>query len=130
MKELSLEDNEIESLEGFPELWSLMELYLGNNKIVDSKHIKSLTGLSKLIILDLSGNPISKESSYRFYTLYLLKKLKVLDGISIESPEHQQAREHFTGRLTEEILRENLRGKPCEEVTELDLKGCNLKDFE
>lgn len=77
-----------------------MELYIGNNKISDSKHIKSLSGLSKLIILDLSGNPISKESSYRFYTLYLLKKLKVLDGISIESPEHQQAREHFTGRLT------------------------------
>lgn len=60
LKELSLEDNEIETLEGFPELWSLMELYIGNNKINDSKHIKYLTGLTKLIILDLSGNPISK----------------------------------------------------------------------
>jgi hypothetical protein len=40
----------------------------------------------------LSGNPISKEESYRFYVLYLLKKLKVLDGISVESPEHIQAR--------------------------------------
>ena len=69
-----------------------MELYIGNNKIRDSKQIKNLTALSKLIILDLSGNPISKENNYRFYTLYLLKKLKVLDGISIESPEHQQAR--------------------------------------
>lgn len=106
-----------------------MELYIGNNKISDSKHIKSLTGLSKLIILDLSGNPISKENSYRFYTLYLIKKLKVLDGISIETPEQQQAREHFTGRLTEEILKENLRGRPCDEVMELELKGCKLKDF-
>lgn len=78
-----------------------MELYIGNNKIKDSKHIKSLAGLTKLIILDLSGNPISKDNSYRYYTVFLLKKLKVLDGISIESPEHQQAREHFTGRLTE-----------------------------
>lgn len=37
-----------------------MELYIGNNKISDTKHIKCLTGLTKLIILDLSGNPISK----------------------------------------------------------------------
>ena len=107
-----------------------MELYIGNNKISDSNQIKSLSSLNKLIILDLSGNPISKEESYRFYTLFLLKKLKVLDGISIESPEHQQAREHFTGRLTDEILKENLRGTSCEEVMELELKECNLKDFE
>lgn len=78
-----------------------MELYIGNNKISDSKHIKSLSGLSKLIILDLSGNPISKENNYRLHTIHLIKKLKVLDGISIETPEQQQAREHFTGRLTE-----------------------------
>jgi Leucine-rich repeat (LRR) protein len=111
-----LEDNEIESLVEFPELRSLMELYIGNNKITDSNQIKSLSGLNKLIILDLSGNPISREESYRFYTLFLLKKLKVLDGISIESPEHQQAREHFTGRLTDEILKENLRGASCEDI--------------
>jgi hypothetical protein len=49
----------------------------------------------------------------------LLKKLKVLDGISIENPEHQQAREHFTGRLTDEILKENLRGSTCESIMEL-----------
>lgn len=107
-----------------------MELYIGNNKISDSNQIKNISALTKLIILDLSGNPISREESYRFYTLYLLKKLKVLDGISIESPEHQQAREHFTGRLTEEILRENLKGFTPEDIIELELKDCNLKDFE
>ena len=69
-----------------------MELYIGNNKIGDSKQLKILTSLTKLIILDISGNPISKESNYRFYTLYLLKNLKVLDGISIETSESQQAR--------------------------------------
>jgi Leucine-rich repeat (LRR) protein len=84
--QLSLEDNIIDTFENFPELRSLMELYIGNNKITDSKQVKNLCGLNKLIILDLSGNPISKEESYRFYVLYLLKKLKVLDGISVESP--------------------------------------------
>jgi Leucine-rich repeat (LRR) protein len=37
-----------------------MELYIGNNKITDLKQVKHLTGLNKLIILDLSGNSISK----------------------------------------------------------------------
>jgi len=37
--QLSLEDNCIESLEEFPELRNLMELYLGNNAIVESKEI-------------------------------------------------------------------------------------------
>jgi len=37
-----------------------MELYIGNNKITDIKQVKYLTGLNKLIILDLSGNSISK----------------------------------------------------------------------
>lgn len=53
----------------------------------------------------MSGNPLSRDSGYRIYTLYILKKLKVLDGTSVENFEQQQAREHFTGRLTEEILR-------------------------
>ena len=69
-----------------------MELYIGNNKISDSKEVKYLAGLNKLIILSLSGNPISREQNYRLHTLFFLKKLKVLDGISIESPEHQLAR--------------------------------------
>lgn len=37
--QLSLEDNSIESLEEFPELRNLMELYLGNNSIIESKEI-------------------------------------------------------------------------------------------
>ena len=40
----------------------------------------------------------------RIYTLFLITKLKVLDGISIEPQEQQLAKDQFTGRLTEEIL--------------------------
>jgi Leucine-rich repeat (LRR) protein len=78
----------------------------------------------------MSGNPLSRDSSYRIYTLYILKKLKVLDGNTIEGFEQQQAREHFTGRLTEEILRDKLDGRRAEDITELDLCNCRLKDFE
>ena len=65
---------------------------MGNNKIVNPKEVKHLKDLQKLIILDMSGNPLSKDSSYRIFTLYILRKLKVLDGISIEGFEQQQAR--------------------------------------
>lgn len=109
---------------------SLAELYLGNNKIIDSREVKYLKDLQKLIILDMSGNPVSKDSSYRIYTLYVLRKLKVLDGISIEGFEQQQAKEHFTGRLTEEILRERLdEGYTTENVKILNLRNSRLKDF-
>lgn len=43
--QLSLEDNQIEVLENFPELKDLMELYLGNNHILDSKEINNLKNL-------------------------------------------------------------------------------------
>lgn len=99
--QLSLEDNEIESLEGFPELKNLMELYIGNNRLTESKEIAVLKPLHKLIILDMyynfyfinqslflkyfrSGNPFSKDPNYRIYSLFIINKLKVLDGISIE----------------------------------------------
>lgn len=64
-----------------------MELYLGNNRITDSKEIVNLKNSVKLIILDLSGNPFSRDPNYRIYTLFVIKKLKVLDGISIEASE-------------------------------------------
>ena len=62
-----------------------MELYLANNNIINIKEIQYLTILSKLIILDLSNNPICRDPNYRIITLYNNKKLKVLDGLSIEN---------------------------------------------
>lgn len=78
----------------------------------------------------MSGNPLSRDGNYRMYSLFILKKLKVLDGNTIEGIEQQQAREHFTGRLTEEILRERLDGRRAEDLVELDLSNCRLKDFD
>jgi len=40
-----------------------------------------------------------------------LRKLKVLDGISVESNEHMDAKETFAGRLTEEILESRIGGR-------------------
>lgn len=106
-----------------------MELYLGNNNIANSKEINNLKHLQKLIILDLSGNPFSRDENYRVYTLFVIKKLKVLDGISIEIQEQQMAKDLFTGRLTEEILQSRLCGQSALQVTDLDLSNCKLRYF-
>lgn len=65
-----------------------MELYLGNNQISDIKEITKLKNLGRLIILDISGNNLSRDQTYRIYCIFHLRKLKVLDGVSIEQTEH------------------------------------------
>ena len=102
LTQLSLEDNEIDTLSGLDTLSNLMEFYVGNNCLTNIKQIIQLKKLPKLIILDISGNEISRERLYIVY--HLKKKLKVLDGISIEQTETQQSNEMFAGRLTDEIL--------------------------
>lgn len=128
--QISLEDNKITTLNEFPDLINLMELYLGNNLITNPKEIQNLKNLKKLIILDISGNPLTKDPNHRIFTLYNLKKLKVLDGISVEINEYHTAKELYTGRLTEEILLSRLNDLSPENVQELDLTNCKLKDFE
>lgn len=54
-----------------------MELYCGNNRVAEIKQVLVLRDLSKLIILDLSGNPVCADAEYRAYTLFSLRKLKV-----------------------------------------------------
>eukprot|EP01017_Pseudomicrothorax_dubius_P006461 TRINITY_DN11840_c0_g1_i2.p1 TRINITY_DN11840_c0_g1~~TRINITY_DN11840_c0_g1_i2.p1 ORF type:complete len:395 (+),score=114.40 TRINITY_DN11840_c0_g1_i2:52-1236(+) len=107
-----------------------MELYLSNNKISEINEVKNLKILPKIIILDLSGNAIFKDPNYRLFTIYCVKKLKVLDGASIDSQEQAMAKENFTGRLTDELLSTRLNGMTPQEIQELDLSNCKIKDFE
>jgi Leucine-rich repeat (LRR) protein len=61
LTQLSLEDNEISNLDGLENLQTLMELYLGNNLISDIKELIKLKALGRLIILDISGNYLSRD---------------------------------------------------------------------
>lgn len=58
-------------------LVSLMELYCGGNNVEGVREVGHLRGLLKLIILDLTGNPVAAHDDYRLYTIYHLRKLKV-----------------------------------------------------
>ena len=61
-----------------------MEVYIGNNYIESVKEVNNLKVLPKLIILDLSGNSICKIPDLRYFIIFNIKKLKVLDGIPID----------------------------------------------
>ncbi len=64
-----------------------MELYLGNNYISDIREIVKLKDLPRLIILDVSCNPCSNTNNTqnnRVYCIFHLRKLRVLDGQSID----------------------------------------------
>ena len=54
----------------------------------------------------------------------------MLDGLSIDNQEHQEAKETFSGRLTEEILNSRLQGRVLKDIRDLDLSNCKLRDFE
>jgi hypothetical protein len=76
------------------------QLYIGNNRITDLKEVHSVKELSKLIILDLSGNRLCTAPDYRHYTIYHVRKLKVLDGAGVEMAEQEAAKEKYDGKLT------------------------------
>ena len=130
LSQLSLEDNDIYSLQGIHKVQGLMELYIGNNKIDNLKELNYLREVPKLIILDLSGNPLCNENEYRLYTVFNLKKLKVLDGVSIDTNETTKAKETFAGKMSPELLTEKV-GKMTEwvNVTELNLSSCSIREL-
>lgn len=108
LTQLSLEDNCISTLAGLGQLTSLMELYLGNNQIAVLREINSLKMLPRLIILDLIGNPIVETDEYRLYTVFHLRKLKVLDSVAIDLTEAGNAKQRYAGRLTRDLIEERL----------------------
>ena len=73
---------------------------------------------------------MTKDPNYRTYVIFNFNKLKVLDGLPIESSEQQISKEMFVGRLTEELLNKRLNGKAINTVKELNLSNCKLKDFD
>lgn len=130
LTQLSLEDNLISSMSGIEVLSSIMELYIGNNKLDNLKEVTLLKDLPKLIILDISGNSLTKEPDSRLHIIFNLKKLKVLDGVGIEQSEQAYAKETFGGRLTKDLLESKLGGLSTTEIKVLDLSNSKLRSFD
>ncbi|XP_043412220.1 leucine-rich repeat-containing protein 9 isoform X2 [Prionailurus bengalensis] len=104
---LSLENNRITSLSGLQKAFTLIELYISNNYIALNQEIYNLKGLCNLVILNMYGNIIVwNQENYRLFVIFHLPELKALDGISIEPPETECAKDLFGGRLTSDMIAE------------------------
>jgi hypothetical protein len=130
LSQLSLEDNTIRTLQGLERCQSLMELYIANNRIATLKELQYLRDLPRLLILDLSGNPVCQQPDYRLFAIFTLKRLKVLDGLAIDGMELNQARDQYSGRLTDEILTEVIGHNQFRNVDTLDLSSARLRTMD
>lgn len=137
--QLSLEDNQISSLRGLGSLLRLMELYLGNNRVETLKEMQHLKSLPRLTILDLVGNDIASLPDYRSYSVYYLRRLKVLDGITVTPQDQSNAKQKYSGKLTLEFAMEKCGvgntltprspSAGLDRIVELDLSSCRLREI-
>ncbi|KAJ3090596.1 hypothetical protein HK102_003261, partial [Quaeritorhiza haematococci] len=103
---------------------------IGNNQISDLYSIFPLKELPRLIIIDLDGNPVSRNTNHRLFTIFHLARLKILDGTSITPKEQTQAKEVYLGKLTMELLGEKIGHFSFKNIVELDLRNCKIKEID
>lgn len=85
LKELYCAFNNLTSLSGLMFHESLQILDIEGNKISDFSEIETLSFCYSLISLNLEGNPVSFEETYREKVFKTLKTLKLLDDLPIET---------------------------------------------
>uniref|UniRef100_A0A8P0NSH6 Leucine rich repeat containing 9 n=1 Tax=Canis lupus familiaris TaxID=9615 RepID=A0A8P0NSH6_CANLF len=125
---LSLENNRITSLSGLQKALTLIELYISNNYIALNQEIYNLKGLCNLVILDMHGNIIVwNQENYRLFVIFHLPELKALDGISIEAPETECAKDLFGGRLTSDMIAERQGHSNFTEMQELNWTSSSIR---
>uniref|UniRef100_I3MWT2 Leucine rich repeat containing 9 n=1 Tax=Ictidomys tridecemlineatus TaxID=43179 RepID=I3MWT2_ICTTR len=125
---LSLENNRITSLSGLQKTVSLIELYISNNYIALNQEIYNLKGLCNLVILDVYGNIIVwNQENYRLFVIFHLPELKALDGISIEPPETESAKDLFGGRLTSDMITERQGHSNFSQMQELNWTSSSIR---
>ncbi|KAG0570673.1 hypothetical protein KC19_6G179500 [Ceratodon purpureus] len=127
IEQLSIDNNQITSLKGLEGLVSLMELYAQNNRLVKLVEINHVRDLPKLMVVNFCGNAFCDVRDYRLYTVYSLRKLKVLDSVNVDSTELAAARNKYTGRLQKEVVEECVGHKNLEALQVLDLSEQKIR---
>ncbi|BFI30707.1 hypothetical protein MPTK2_3g14780 [Marchantia polymorpha subsp. ruderalis] len=127
LEQLSIDNNKIDTLKGLENLSSLMELYASDNLLSELSELNYIRGLQKLIVVDFSGNSLCDCHDYRMYTVFTLRKLKVLDGRNVESNELTQSRNKYSGRLTRDMLEDFVGHSQFSKLEVLDLSGQRLR---
>jgi hypothetical protein len=108
LTDLSLFANKISDIEGLEACSALQCLSLGNNEIKNLDSVVKLRPFKKLHLLNLEGNPVSREADYRVFTLAYLNNLKYLDYAMVVKSEVAAAREQYQDELMEVEEKESL----------------------
>lgn len=82
-----------------------------------------------MIILDISGNPLCADETFYYYTIYYLRKIKVLNGTSVTAQQIAEAKSKYSGKLTTEFLIEKI-GEQHPRVQDLELSSCRIREIE
>ena len=109
LTDLSLFNNMISEVNGLGRCKNLHCLSLGNNNISALKDIVELRCFQSLRLLNLEGNPVSKESSYRMCILAYFSELAYLDYSMVTRAEVVTAREQYQDELLDVEEKENLQ---------------------
>ena len=109
LTDLSLFNNMISEVNGLGRCKNLHCLSLGNNNISALKDIVELRCFQNLRLLNLEGNPVSKESSYRMCILAYFSELAYLDYSMVTRAEVVTAREQYQDELLDVEEKENLQ---------------------
>ena len=72
-------------------LTELQSLSLGGNPISNIDDLKALTGLQKIVQLDLFGCPVSEQADYREKIFGLFPSLQILDNKDADGEEVEYA---------------------------------------
>ncbi|XP_059550718.1 leucine-rich repeat-containing protein 9 [Myotis daubentonii] len=125
---LSLENNRITSLSGLQKAFTLIELYISNNYVALNQEIYNLKSLCNLVILNVYGNIIVwNQENYRLFVIFHLPELKALDGISIDPPETECAKDLFGGRLTSDMIAERQGHSNFTQMQELNWTSSSIR---
>ena len=100
LKYINFECNKIQSISCLSSLKNLIQINGSYNRINKSNDIYSLSDLSNIAILDLKGNDICNTiNNYRYYTIFCMKSLRMLDGKSVINKEIEESSSMYGGRL-------------------------------
>ncbi|KAN0037150.1 hypothetical protein ACTFIV_002486 [Dictyostelium citrinum] len=110
----SIEELELSSLgfidatSSFSRLKCLKKLDLSLNRFQLIRNVKGLFDLPVIEDLNLTGNPVTKQSNYRLIVIQNLPTLLVLDEKKITATERNQAREFDSNQVVKDPLKKNL----------------------
>ncbi|XP_060274104.1 leucine-rich repeat-containing protein 9 isoform X9 [Ovis aries] len=112
-------------------IWPSAKILTQTSKLGPHSHMSGnwyLKGLCNLVILDMYGNIIVwNQENYRLFVIFHLPELKALDGISIEPPETECAKDLFGGRLTSDMIAERQGHPNFTQMQELNWTSSSIR---